>query len=584
MSFTRAILVISSGFIGIRTHPFRALCVHGIFRIRTYLRAGVLMNRLTLVIFVALAATCTVAGCSCSNSTGHTPDHSNDAGNDGGNNDGGPGSICINSGSSCSTTSGGVCCTGVCTNGTCSSTTTFCKTPSTACTLNTECCSNHCLNGSCSSQQCVDVGASCSSNADCCTATCTNGTCATIPGQTCGVIGQACTSGTGCCSTNCQGGVCVRAYSCQANGDICLQNSDCCGNVCSAAGGGAGVCLAISGGGGGGCTQDGNPCSSGTGCCSRVCVDPGSGATVCQPVDGCRLTGDFCLSTNACCGGGVNPNGTVQCRPDAVGSGRCDNGQACNGVGNICGAPHLLDGGVATYPDGGTIRVNAPQDCCDGHQQVCRVDSSGVPRCFGGGSASCPAGYTGEAPCCIQTNQNCQFSDQCCDGAKCLPGDGGFYCTLPNCLGVGTTCTPGTGSNCCNGTSCLRTDSPSGAYACQPPSSTPDAGPTCAANGGACDAGVGCCSQICSSGSCQAPASCQPLNSACTATSDCCSGLSCNIAAGSTTGWCQPGSCAGSGQACSVSSGCCAGLTCLNSSSTACTAADSVCSCYVRLN
>jgi hypothetical protein len=313
-------------------------------------------------------------------------------------------------------------------------------------------------------------------------------------------------------------------------------------------------------------------------------VDPGSGATVCQPVSGCRLTGDFCLSTNACCGGGLNPNGTVQCRLDAVGSGRCDNGNSCNGVGNICGAPHLVDGGLATYPDGGIIRVNAPQDCCDGHQQVCRVDSSGVPRCFGGGSASCPAGYTGVTPCCIQTNQLCQFSDQCCGGAKCLPGDGGFSCTVPTCFGLGTTCNPGPSSNCCNGTSCLGTSSPSGGYACQL-SSGPDGGGTCAANGSACDAGVGCCSNICSSGACQAPGACQPLNGSCTSVSDCCSGLSCSIVAGSTSGTCQQGSCPGAGQTCSASAACCSGLVCLNTTTyLTCAPADPLCTCNVRLN
>jgi hypothetical protein len=404
------------------------------------------------------------------------------------------------------------------------------------------------------------------------------------------VIGQACAAGADCCSTNCQGGVCVRAYSCQATGDICLRSSDCCGGVCSTTDGGAGVCLALTGGGGGGCIQDGNPCSGGTNCCSRTCVNPGSGATVCQPVSGCRLTGDFCLATNSCCGGGPNPNGTVQCRPDAVGSGRCDNGQACNGVGNICGTPHLLDGGLAYYPDGGQIRINAPQDCCDGHQAVCRVDSSGVPRCFGGGSSSCPAGYTGQLPCCIGPNLNCQFSDQCCNGARCLPGDGGFYCTTLTCLGVGTLCTPGPSANCCNGTSCLSTGE-FGTYACQvpPPSSdggggSADAGGTCSANGRSCDAGTGCCSQLCSAGACQTPGVCQPLNGACTSSADCCSGLGCSVPGGSTVGTCQPASCPGVGQACSAQVACCTGLACQTPSMFTCTSADPSCSCTVRLN
>jgi hypothetical protein len=483
-----------------------------------------------------------------------------------------------------------VCCSGTCSNGSCT-TPTFCGGPTASCTVNTDCCSNHCAGGSCSTQQCLDVGATCSSSSDCCTVTCTSGACATIPGSTstCKVIGQACTSGADCCSTNCQGGVCVRAYSCQANGDVCLRDSDCCGNVCSANDGGAGVCLDITGGGGGGCIQDGNPCSGGTNCCSRVCVDPGSGATVCQPVSGCRLTGDFCLLTSTCCGGAPNnPNYSVVCRPNG-GPGRCDNGQSCNPAGNICGAPHLLDGGVATYPDGGVITINASQDCCDGKKAVCRIDTgSGVPRCFGGGSTACPAGYTGQSGCCIDSNQACQFSGQCCNDALCLPGDGGFYCTTPNCSPVGATCTP-SASNCCNGTQCLRTSELAG-YACQNPPSgggtdggSTDAG-TCAANGSACAAGVDCCSQICSGGVCQAPVVCQPLAGVCTSSADCCSGLGCSVPSGSTTGTCQPASCGAISQPCSTRAACCTGLNCLNASATTCTSADPYCTCHAALN
>src|SRR5262249_57398258 len=107
------------------------------------------------------------------------------------------------------------------------------------------------------------------------------------------------------------------------------------------------------------------------------------------------------------------------------------------------------------------------------------------------------------------------------------------------CLGLGGACTPGSGSSCCNGTSCLPTRN--AGYACQS-SGAPDGGGTCGGNGSACDAGGGCCSQICSSGTCHAPAACQPLSGACTPTSDCCSGLACNVPSGNTTGTCQPAS------------------------------------------
>jgi 3-oxoacyl-[acyl-carrier protein] reductase len=35
-----------------------------------------------------------------------------------------------------------------------------------------------------------------------------------------------------------------------------------------------------------------------------------------------------------------------------------------------------------------------------------------------GASTQCPTGYTGQAPCCIQVGNPCQFSDQCCDGGR----------------------------------------------------------------------------------------------------------------------------------------------------------------------
>jgi hypothetical protein len=312
-------------------------------------------------------------------------------------------------------------------------------------------------------------------------------------------------------------------------------------------------------------------------------VDLGYGATVCQPVGGCKLTGNFCTDDDNCCGGGVNPNGSVACS-----GGRCDNGQSCNGVGNICGAGKL--------PDGGTTDINASQNCCDGKKDVCKVDSSGVPRCFGGGSGQCPTGYTGEEPCCIGDGATCQFSDQCCGGALCLPaGNGTLTCQRPTCAPVGATCEPGAdaGAGCCAGTECLPTGEIG--YACQqrtPPgprpdggTGTPDAGPSCRANETACTSASQCCSSICTGGVCKAPSLCQPQNGACTSGADCCQGLRCEVPSGAVSGSCQPGAtCSASGQACSGTNPCCSGLTCEGANTGALCNGTEPCLCTLIIN
>jgi len=476
---------------------------------------------------------------------------------DGGTDGGGP--SCVAEGAAC--VSGRPCCTGSCDGTVCSS-TPFCKVNGDSCSNGTECCLNNCNNGTCSDKVCSDVGTPCSAPGDCCTGTCTAGQCASLPGGSCKVLGQACANGSDCCSTNCQGGACAKAYYCQATSDICRANDECCGHVCSANNdGGVGRCIAVTGGGGGGCIQEGNPCSDGSNCCSRICFDPGSGATVCLPAEGCRLTGTWCPDTQSCCGGGTNPNGSVTCN-----DGRCDHGNACNPVGNICGANVLPDGG----------HINAPQDCCDNAptgpgKDVCKLDSSGIPRCFGGGSAQCPTGYTGDAGCCIAAGQQCQFKDQCCGGAPCVPGaDGGLVCTVNSCTSVGSTCT--TTSECCAGTECRATSEVN--KACQPivkpDAGAPDAG-LCQSNGTACTSAGQCCSQRCIGGTCLAPGACQPQGAVCTTTADCCSGYSCSVPAGATSGTCQASACAGGGQPCVMDSNCCNGLVCLDPNSYSCT-------------
>jgi len=282
----------------------------------------------------------------------------------------------------------------------------------------------------------------------------------------------------------------------------------------------------------------------------------------------------------------------VQCN-----GGRCDNGQACNGVGNICKE--------APLPDGGVLSINASTNCCNGGTgsglAVCKLDMSGIPRCFGGYSGSCPNGYTGEAGCCIAEGDVCQFREQCCNGLPCLPAtDGGLRCTAPTCLGLGSSC--GDGGACCTGTECIagacRTPAPD---AGTPPDAgavdagtlpdggavdagTPDAGVLCTANGGMCSFSAECCSLICTGGVCQPPPFCQPQDADCTTSADCCSGLACVIPGGATSGTCQPNSCIGAGQTCAAgSASCCAGLSCLDSNLNTC-GATGQCTCTVRIN
>ncbi len=575
---------------------------------------GIPRDSISFGIFLCLAA----SGCDCSDDppAGLDASLADGATDSGAIADVGPGSSCLSTGASCDRNSGGTCCSGVCGVDDRCNEAAFCRAPSESCTVGTECCTGSCVGGRCGAVLCRGAGQVCSSGGECCSNLCgANGACEVVPagpgGDSCSTLGEVCTNtgtiaGGDCCSTNCQGGVCVRAYSCQANGDVCFRDADCCGNFCSQNDGQPGRCQFITGGGGGGCIQGGNPCpNGGTNCCSRICVDLGTGAAVCQVAGGCVLTGEFCASDQECCGGGTNPNGSVDC--NSAPRGRCDNGQSCNPVGNICGAPVL--------PGGGSI--NASQNCCDGKKEVCKLDSSGIPRCFGGCpggncSPTCPSGYDPDVTeCCIAEGEACQFRDQCCNRAPCVPGPtGSLVCGAPpQCLVLGATCTPPADAGtdpCCSGTVCRQT-AQVGTFACQQDFGPPDpggpgadagfddagrpidagvpvdAGPQCAANGGHCSVGGDCCSGICSAGRCETPQVCQPGGSVCTASGDCCQGLSCELTPGSTTGLCVSGSvCANVGQACGPSNDCCSGLSCSTLGGSSACDGTTACACTVQ--
>jgi hypothetical protein len=360
----------------------------------------------------------------------------------------------------------------------------------------------------------------------------------------------------------------------------------------------------------GSCTQDGNPCDNDSNCCTRMCLDLGSGAKVCQPASGCRMTGDYCDKTQACCGGSPdalhpesNPYG-VFCdttgrdnkAPRNDGSTkddfRCSGGTACNPPGNICG---------------GSGAVNASQNCCDGKKDVCKPDSNGIWRCFGGcpnnDCSACPTGYDANDPaCCIPPGPGpesvCQFRDQCCGGAPCVPDASGVLrCTAsaPTCKPSGTACEGADDLSCCAPNTC-RDEDGDGAFHCGTPTgacgatgatcdgaedccSTLCVGTKCVAcvpNGESCQEGAQCCSGTCDEGACVA--ACVPPTGACTVDGDCCAGSICNVPLGATSGTCGAPACGAEGEACNSEMPCCAG-TCYAPEFAPCEGAMSGCFC-----
>jgi hypothetical protein len=330
------------------------------------------------------------------------------------------------------------------------------------------------------------------------------------------------------------------------------------------------------------------------------------------------MTGDYCDKTQACCGGSpdalhplTNPYG-VFCdtagkdpnppRNDSSSQDdfRCSNGTSCNPPGNICG---------------GSGATNASQNCCDGKKEVCKPDSNGIYRCFGGGSLSCPTGYDASNPaCCIAaadpdhlgTVNVCQFRDQCCNGAPCVPDAGGvLHCTaVTTCKPEGTSCSGSDDTTCCAPDSCQEY-SP-GLFHCAVDTTA------CAATGAACTTSTDCCTRECfqnkcvscmpnggtcasngqcCSGACDGEAltcvsACVIAGGTCTADPDCCSGAVCNVPLGATSGTCgSVQTCAGvgTGTACNDAMPCCSGV-CLPAPDAVdpCIGLQEGCTCYAR--
>ncbi len=363
---------------------------------------------------------------------------------------------CRGPGESCLADS--ACCSGSCdlTTMMCRSSIVRCAPDGAGCVVATDCCSLSCTGGRCATA-CTADGQACMSSGACCGGNCQGGTCQPL-NTACKTAGNPCATGAECCSRLCTGGRCALGASyCIQPGDLCYRSTDCCTGLCSiATGATAGVCKTLEVGGAGGCTQDGVVCGDCGSCCSRLCAPWVTGVKICQPPSGCRVTNNLCRANTDCCGGDPTAisegAGRTTCEFAAGVTpplGVCRNPMGCQPHGNICGGPS------------GQCGVNERAACCDcpgDPKKCCKRDTVGIYRCFGGGSAQCPTGYTGQSPCCITYGERCTFAAECCNAVPCVPdGQGVLRCLRPSDAGVacvpdGGRCT--TTGDCCTGLAC----------------------------------------------------------------------------------------------------------------------------------
>jgi hypothetical protein len=315
-----------------------------------------------------------------------------------------------------------------------------------------------------------------------------------------------------------------RASYCIQTGDLCYRSTDCCTGLCEkAADAAAGVCKVIDTRGAGSCTQDGIVCADCTNCCSRLCAPYAlTGVKICQPASGCKLTNNLCQKDGDCCGGDTTVQsegaGSVTCEMATAMTpplGTCRNPMGCQPRGNVCGRK------ASDNQCGG----NAREDCCDCPPpkfNCCKPDTVGIYRCHGGGSDTCPTGYTGKAPCCIASGERCQLAAECCDGSPCVPDGAGVLRCLARppggvaCVAADGACT--TTGDCCAGLACGIVPGQTFGRCQPPPPPSPGTGGSGGA-GGATGSGTG--------GS--APPVCSFFGQGCSSSARCCTGLSCVI-------------------------------------------------------
>jgi len=323
-----------------------------------------------------------------------------------------------------------------------------------ACANGAQCCSGDCANGVCSYPSCTSDNQACTTSGNCCSQNCVAGMCAPLNGS-CKTIGNSCASSAECCSGRCASGTCQASSFCAQPGDACRADGDCCTGTCTTpdAGQGLGTCGAspptqsanckladgqlCGGTGTSGTTpyEGGLPVCGGA-CCSRACAPWGpTGVLICQPASGCHVVGDLCTQDSDCCGSNGLPGGSgkpVTCvitAPSTVGV--CRNPMGCKPDGDVCRLS--------------TMTCNSSCDCCSGncHQDTCRQDNVGVPRCSGP---------------CVDAGASCASSASCCGNMPCVPNPvaGGmppYVCAGTQCIAACGLCT--NNADCCPGTSCI---------------------------------------------------------------------------------------------------------------------------------
>ncbi|MCC6621572.1 MAG: hypothetical protein IT385_09985 [Deltaproteobacteria bacterium] len=167
------------------------------------------------------------------------------------------------------------------------------------CGQDAHCLSGHCLEGVCATPGCAVAGAECEAHEACCSGWCYG------PGygpQSCHArldFGAACDEDRQCDTGLCVEGKCGGA--CQADGEACLWDNDCCaGTFCEDGGGRPGTCTPLREVGGA-CAWDGH-CASGTCGEAGTCVAP-------PPPDGCFAIEHECFSDLECCTGACSWDG-----------------------------------------------------------------------------------------------------------------------------------------------------------------------------------------------------------------------------------------------------------------------------------
>lgn len=284
-------------------------------------------------------------------------------------------------------TSDGECCGQKCTGGVCSALNLACKTAGNSCSTGADCCSTLCKDGYCAlgASYCVQNGDVCARASDCCSSVCTLaagaavGTCGAplaVPANCDGVEGTVCNDCGSCCSRLCAPfgptgvKICQPASGCRVVGELCLEDTDCCGGDATAD---------LPGAGNGSCDK---PAGSPVGRCrnAQSCSPQGN---ICHYKD---YICDVSSAPNKCCDG-VGNSGV--CQLDTLGVPRC------NGLGTTCRAP----GEQCALAD----------DCCN--DVPCVRDPTGVLRCSTDGE-------------CVAKGGACTISGDCCPGSTCIRAAG----------------------------------------------------------------------------------------------------------------------------------------------------------------